>query len=106
LRTRGRASCNAGLAAMNTPRPAARRWRDAAGEHIDVRGLPKPQPLVAVLRLLHGLPTDAPAVIVHIDRDPLGLYPELAEIGWQATRLPDQDGAVRLRLQRLHDPFP
>lgn len=91
---------------MNTPPPAARRWRDASGEHIDVRGLPKPQPLVAILRLLHGLPADAPAVVVHIDRDPLGLYPELAEIGWHATRLPDDDGVVMLRLRRLHDPFP
>ena len=91
---------------MNTPPPAARRWRDASGEHIDVRGLPKPQPLVAILRLLHALPPDAPAVIVHIDRDPLGLYPELAELGWQAMRLPDEDGVVRLRLQRLADAPP
>ena len=68
-----------------SPEAAPRRWRDAQGEHIDVRGLPKPQPLVAILRLLHAWP---------------------AEIGWDATRLPGDDGAVLLRLQRLTDPSP
>lgn len=79
---------------------APRRWHDAQGEHIDVRGLPPPQPLVAILRLLHELPPDGGAVIVHHDRDPLGLYPELAEIGWRAERIDAPSGVVRLRLER------
>ena len=75
-----------------------KRWRDDQGdEHIDVRGLPPPQPLVAILRLVREVQG---AVIVHFDRDPLGLYPELAEIGWHAERLDAPAGVVRLRLAR------
>ena len=79
------------------PRAAgARRWRDDDGEHIDVRGLAPPAPLVEILRLIAG---DAPdAVIVHHDRDPLLLYPRLAEIGWIAERIAGDAGEVRLRL--------
>jgi Uncharacterized conserved protein (DUF2249) len=77
-----------------------RRWRDAQGEHIDVRGLPAPQPLVAILRLVHEQGESDAAVIVHHDRDPLALYPELAEIGWTAVRLPSDAGVVLLRLER------
>jgi hypothetical protein len=76
-----------------------KRWRDAQGEHIDVRGLPPPQPLVAILRLLHEAQPGGGAVLVHHDRDPLGLYPELAEIGWRAERLDAPAGEVLLRLQ-------
>ena len=89
---------------MNAADASPRRWRDAQGEHIDVRGLPRPQPLVQVLRLLRGLPPDSGAVIGHFERDPLGLYPELAEIGWGATPLPGGDGEVLLRLERLAGP--
>ena len=79
-----------------------RRWREADGEHIDVRGLAPPQPLVAIVRLLEdiesaGTPT---AVIAHLDRDPLMLYPELAQRGWVAQPLPPIPGDVRLRLVR------
>ena len=37
-------------------------------------------------------------VIVHHDRDPQMLYPELAEIGWRAERIAAEPGEVRLRL--------
>jgi Uncharacterized conserved protein (DUF2249) len=77
-----------------------KRWRDDQGEHIDVRGLPPPQPLVAILRLVHEAQPGGGAVLVHHDRDPLGLYPELAEIGWRAERLDAPAGEVLLRLQR------
>ena len=77
-----------------------RRWRNVQGEHIDVRGLPPPQPLVAILRLVHEQGESGVAVIVHHDRDPLPLYPELAEIGWTATRMPSDAGLVLLRLER------
>ncbi len=78
----------------------ARRWHDAQGEHIDVRGLPPPQPLVAILRLVHEQGDSGVAVIVHHDRDPRALYPELAEIGWTATRLVSDASLVLLRLER------
>jgi len=80
--------------------PTARRWRDAQGEHIDVRGLPPPQPLVAILRLVLEQGQAGTAVIVHHDRDPLLLYPELTERGWYAERIEGAPDEVRLRLSR------
>jgi hypothetical protein len=80
--------------AASTPH-GGRRWHAADGTHIDVRGLPAPQPLVAILGLVRD---SAGAVIVHHDRDPQMLYAELAEIGWRAERLPAEPGEVRLRL--------
>ncbi len=77
-----------------------RRWSDADGVHIDVRGLAPPQPLVAILRLVHEQRDGDAAVIVHHDRDPLLLYAELAEIGWAAERIAAEPGGVRLRLHR------
>jgi hypothetical protein len=75
----------------------ARRWHEADGVHIDVRGLDAPRPLVAILQLIDSLPRDR-AVVVHHDRDPLLLYPELAERGWSAEPLDAPAGEVRLRL--------
>ena len=81
--------------------PPGKRWRDADGEHIDVRGLPPPQPLVAILRLVREQgDVGGAAVIVHHDRDPQLLYAELAEIGWLAERIKAEPGEVRLRLER------
>ena len=74
-----------------------RRWHEDDGVHIDVRGLDAPRPLVAILQLIDSLPRDR-AVIVHHDRDPLLLYPELAERGWSAEPLDAPAGEVRLRL--------
>ena len=78
-----------------SPPPGGRRWHEADDTHIDVRGLPAPQPLVAILGLVRS---SAGAVIVHHDRDPQMLYPELAEIGWRAERIAAEPGEVRLRL--------
>lgn len=74
-------------------------WWDGQEVHIDVRGLPPPVPLLAILRLVSGLDGTTP-VIVHHDRDPIYLYPELAEIGWQAETVAGAPGEVRLRLTR------
>ena len=74
-----------------------RRWRESGAWHVDVRGLPPPQPLVAVLRLVESV-RDATPVIVHHDRDPVLLYPELAERGWTALRIEGEPGEVRLFL--------
>ncbi|HMM49995.1 MAG TPA: DUF2249 domain-containing protein [Burkholderiaceae bacterium] len=78
---------------------AGMRWTDADGIHIDVRGLPAPEPLVAILELVGSI-RDATAVIVHHDRDPQMLYPELAELGWSAEPIAGAPGEVRLRLVR------
>ncbi|WP_284619115.1 DUF2249 domain-containing protein [Aquabacterium humicola] len=84
---------------MTAPDPiGARTWHEADGLHVDVRGLPPPQPLVLVLRLIDG-PQAPPVVILHHDREPRLLYPELAERGWQASHLAGDPGEVRLRLE-------
>jgi uncharacterized protein (DUF2249 family) len=83
-------------AAASSPR----QWVDAEGVHVDVRGLPPPQPMTTILSLVSSI-RDATAVVVHHDRDPVYLYPELAEIGWSATRVDAPSGEVRLRLCRV-----
>lgn len=75
-------------------------WNDADGTtHIDVRGLAAPQPLVQVLQLVARSPDDR-VIVVHIDRDPLLLYPELQQIGWWAEPIQGEPGEVRLRVAR------
>ncbi|MEP7303594.1 MAG: DUF2249 domain-containing protein [Caldimonas sp.] len=76
-----------------------RRWCDADGTHIDVRGLPPPEPLVAIISLVRQLDGTA-RVIVHHDRDPHLLHAELAEIGWRAERIAGEPGEVRLCVTR------
>lgn len=76
-----------------------RQWREQDGWHIDVRGAPPPQPMVEILRLVSTLPGDT-LVTVHHDRDPVMLYPELAQIGWQAEQVDAPPGEVRLQLRR------
>jgi hypothetical protein len=78
----------------------AREWMEDGAAHIDVRGLPPPQPLVAILRRVQALGSQG-QLIVHHDRDPLLLYPELAEIGWEAERMAAPAGEVRLRLKAI-----
>jgi uncharacterized protein (DUF2249 family) len=78
----------------------AREWVEDGQAHIDVRGLAAPQPLVAILRRVHALAAGG-ELIVHHDRDPQLLYPELAEIGWEAQRLAAPAGEVRLLLRRI-----
>lgn len=88
------------MIAQGTPGPAIapRRWTDADGAHIDVRDLAPPGPLVAILELIRTAPAGT-VVIVHHERDPVFLYPELAEIGWAAERIAGDPGEVRLRLE-------
>lgn len=89
-----------------TPAPAApasgtgpKQWQDAEGLHIDVRGLEPPQPMLAILKLLEsGAVTTG--IIVHHEREPVFLYPELAERGWQHELLAAESGEVRLRITR------
>lgn len=81
-------------------RDAPLQWEEGGQAHIDVRGLPAPQPLVAILRLVRSV-APGTAVVVHHDRDPALLYPELAELGWGAARIPGDRGEVRLLLRPL-----
>ena len=96
-------SAPAGKPCANTSGSApakGRRWIDADGIHIDVRGLPAPEPLVAILALVESVHDDATPVIVHHERDPLMLYAELAELGWTGNRIDAPPGEVRLKLER------
>jgi hypothetical protein len=83
-----------------TEAAVAREWQESGVAHIDVRSLPPPQPLIAILRRVHAL-GPGEQLVVHHDRDPLMLYPELAEIGWEAERLPAPAGEIRLLLRSL-----
>lgn len=74
-------------------------WRAADGVHIDVRGLPPPEPMLAILRLIDS-PDTGDIVIVHHEREPVFLYPELAERAWRHAIVPGESGEVRLRLTR------
>ena len=81
----------------------AREWTDGRDMHLDVRGLPRPQPLIQILQRLQRMPADA-ELIVHHDRDPLMLYPELVQIGWWADVIDGEPGEVRLRIYRTRPP--
>ena len=73
----------------------SRRWHDADGLHIDVRGLPCPEPMVTVLRLIDSGTIEGP-LLAHIGQEPLLLYPELDARGWtyQLIAESDADGVV------------
>ncbi len=75
-------------------------WQESDGFHIDVRGLEPPEPMVAILQLLE-MPDVTALVVVHHDREPIFLYPELVERGWTHEIIPGNPGEVRLRLTRL-----
>lgn len=74
-------------------------WREEDGLHIDVRKLRPPQPMLAILRLIDG---DAAlqALVVHHERHPQYLLPELAERGWSVARVSEEFQDVRLWLER------
>jgi hypothetical protein len=89
----------AGRTARDVLDDPQRRWKDADGIHVDVRGLPPPQPMVTILALVESV-RDATPIVVHHERDPQFLYPELAELGWTAARIAAPSGEVRLKLER------
>jgi uncharacterized protein (DUF2249 family) len=80
-------------------RGAARTWIEGGRAHVDVRGLDPPLPMLAVLRLLES-PAAGDTVIVHHEREPLFLYPELAARGWRHAIVDGEPGEVRLVLSR------
>ncbi|ODU06625.1 MAG: hypothetical protein ABS84_18000 [Rubrivivax sp. SCN 71-131] len=88
---------------MNKPNqtPPAPATLDGDGcWQLDLRGLAPPQPMVTILRHLEEHAADGRALVVRLERDPVMLYPELAERGWEARPLDGEAGEVRLRLQR------
>ena len=80
-------------------------WRTADAVHIDLRGLQPPEPMVAILRIIDEGGVDT-ALVAHLDRDPIFLYPELDERGWSHEIIPsscgntDCDDGVELRMVR------
>ncbi|HEY7610454.1 MAG TPA: DUF2249 domain-containing protein [Alphaproteobacteria bacterium] len=86
-------------AAAGPPAAGPRIWRDAGIAHIDVRGLNPPEPMLAILRLLEQ-PDCSATVIVHHEREPMFLYPELDERGWRHEVVAGEPGEVRLALTR------
>lgn len=77
----------------------AMTWREDDGLHIDVRKLKPPQPMLAVLRLLDAVAATE-TVVVHHERVPQFLFPELAERGWRVERMAEEFANVRLWLMR------
>ena len=63
------------------PDEQSRIWRTADADHIDVRNLEPPGPMVAILQAIDGGGVDT-ALIAHLDREPIFLYPELDDRGW------------------------
>lgn len=78
---------------------SARSWRLDGVVHIDVRGLVPPQPMLAILKLLDD-PATGSTIIVHHEREPVFLYPELDERGWSHRVVDGEADEVRLELQK------
>jgi uncharacterized protein (DUF2249 family) len=78
-------------------------WQAVEGLHIDVRGLEPPEPMVAILGHLEAANQAGP-VTVHHDREPVYLYPELAERGWDYRLVKGAPGEVRLILSKASRP--
>lgn len=57
----------------------SKRWTDADGVHLDLTGLEPPAPMLAVMAEINV--SDAPLTL-HMDREPIFLYPDLQEKGW------------------------
>jgi hypothetical protein len=74
-------------------------WGEEDGLHIDVRKLTPPLPMLAILRLLDQNDS-LRALVVHHERLPQFLIPELAERGWTVVRTEEDFADVRLWLER------
>jgi len=87
------------------PSDKSRMWRTADAVHIDVRNLEPPEPMLAILEAIDGGEIDT-ALIAHLDREPIFLYPELDERGWSHEIIqsscgdPDCAEGVMLRMVR------
>ncbi len=75
------------------PPEKSRTWRTTDAIHIDVRGLEPPGPMVAILQTIDGGEVDT-ALIAHLDREPIFLYPELDDRGWGHEIIPSSCGST------------
>ena len=88
------------------PQDGSRTWRTADAVHIDVRGLEPPEPMVEILRLIDGGVIEG-VLVAHLDREPIFLYPELDDRGWDYQAMEPSCGGsdcaeeVRVRIVRL-----
>ncbi|MEW5729941.1 MAG: DUF2249 domain-containing protein [Pseudomonadota bacterium] len=73
-------------------------WREEDGLHIDVRKLTPPLPMLAILRAIEAMAMPEP-LVVHHERVPRFLFPELAERGWKVARVTEEFADVRLWLE-------
>ena len=73
-------------------------WKADDGAHLDVRGLQPPEPMTRVLDLIDQGGFDS--LVLHHDREPVLLYPILAERGWSCLSAERLEGEVRIRLAR------
>jgi hypothetical protein len=84
----------------------SRLWTTPDGVHLDVRGLECPAPMVQTLGLIERGDVGN-VIIVHLDQEPLFLYPELDDRGWSHEVIasscgdPSCEDEVRLRLVRM-----
>ena len=87
------------------PEDGTRIWRTEEGVHIDVRGLEPPEPMVEILRMIDQGAVES-VLIAHLDREPIFLYPELVDRGWNHEIVPSTCGEpdcadeVKLRIVR------
>jgi hypothetical protein len=84
----------------------SRLWTTPDGVHLNVRGLECPAPMVQTLGLIERGDVGN-VIIVHLDQEPLFLYPELDDRGWSHEVIssscgdPSCEDEVRLRLVRM-----
>jgi len=87
------------------PMGSPRVWRTVDAVHIDVRDLEPPEPMIAILRTIDEGTVDT-ALIAHLDREPIFLYPELDDRGWSHEIIQSSCGStncedgVMLRMMR------
>ncbi len=84
---------------MNIVDVPGSHWQAADGLHIDTRGLLPPDPMVAILWHLER-PGQFGPVTAHIDRNPVHLFPELHERGWNYEYALETETEVQLVLRK------
>jgi len=67
---------------------------------LDNRGLEPPQPMTRILETLASLPDSATLLAIN-EREPMFLYPELAERGYGYQTTPHPDGSFHITIGRL-----
>ena len=72
-------------------------WQDQDGYHIDVSQLSPPEPMVAIVQLIEEGKISGP-IIVHHNRLPVHLFPELHERGWTHQIISNAPQNIVLRL--------